>query len=64
MRRGTLAVTVLLLPSVISGDAILGRETLSTSSWNNDKTMSQVAHMTQHVDFLAIQELTDRSNSL
>jgi endonuclease/exonuclease/phosphatase family metal-dependent hydrolase len=55
----TLLAVSTLLPAVASADAIIGSWNIRHLGWNNDKAMEQVAHVAQHVDFLAIQELMD-----
>lgn len=46
-----------MLPTAALADAIIGSWNIKHLGWDNDKSMSQVAHIAQHVDFLAIQEL-------
>lgn len=54
-----LVAAIALLPAIASADAIIGSWNLKHLGWNNDKAMAEVAHVAQHVDFLAIQELMD-----
>jgi endonuclease/exonuclease/phosphatase family metal-dependent hydrolase len=55
----TLLAAAVLLPTTASADAIIGSWNIRHLGWNNDKAMEQVAHVAQHFDFLAIQELMD-----
>lgn len=58
--KNTLAALVAafaLLPAAALADAIIGSWNIEHLGWNNNKSMKEVAHVAQHVDFLAIQEL-------
>ena len=48
-----------LMHAVVSADAIIGSWNIKHLGWNNDKAITEVAHVAQHFDFLAIQELMD-----
>ncbi|WP_311946573.1 helix-hairpin-helix domain-containing protein [Halomonas piscis] len=55
----TLIAAVTSLATEASADAIIGSWNIKHLGWNNDKAMTEVAHVAQHVDFLAIQELME-----
>lgn len=49
-----------LLPATAWGDTLISSWNIRHLGWNNNnKAIEQVAHVVQHVDFLAIQELMD-----
>lgn len=48
-----------MLPTAALADTIIGSWNIKHLGWDNDKAMAEVAHVAQHVDFLAIQELMD-----
>ena len=48
-----------LLPAIASADAIIGSWNIKHLGWNNEKAITEVAHVAQHFDFLAVQELMD-----
>ncbi|WP_017431415.1 helix-hairpin-helix domain-containing protein [Vreelandella jeotgali] len=50
-----------LMPTAALADAIIGSWNIQHLGWDNDKAMSQVAHIAQHVDLLAVQELMNPS---
>jgi endonuclease/exonuclease/phosphatase family metal-dependent hydrolase len=45
--------------AVVSADAIIGSWNIKHLGWKNDKSLAEVAHVAQHFDFLAVQELMD-----
>ncbi|TLF45432.1 endonuclease [Halomonas urmiana] len=50
-----------LLPLSTQADVLIGSWNIKHLGWDNDKAMSQVAHVANHFDLLAIQELMDTS---
>ncbi|MDI5922493.1 helix-hairpin-helix domain-containing protein [Halomonas sp. LR5S13] len=50
-----------LLPLSTQADVLMGSWNIKHLGWNNDKAMPQVAHVANHFDLLAIQELMDTS---
>ncbi|GAB2723185.1 helix-hairpin-helix domain-containing protein [Halomonas garicola] len=54
-----LVAALALVPPVALADTIIGSWNIKHLGWNNDKAMAEVAHVAQHADFLAIQELMD-----
>lgn len=54
-----LAAAFAMLPTAALADTIIGSWNIKHLGWDNDKAMAEVAHVAQHVDFLAIQELMD-----
>ncbi|WP_027960742.1 helix-hairpin-helix domain-containing protein [Halomonas halodenitrificans] len=59
MRRYLLAGLLALAPLAAQGDVVLGSWNIKHLGWNNDKAVGQVAHVANHFDLLAIQELMD-----
>lgn len=59
MRRYLLAGLLALAPLAAQGDVIVGSWNIKHLGWNNDKAVGQVAHVADHFDLLAIQELMD-----
>lgn len=55
----TLVAAFALMPTAALADTIIGSWNIKHLGWDNDKAMAEVAHVAQHVDFLAIQELMD-----
>lgn len=57
-----LVVTLLLLtPWMAQADVVIGSWNIQHLGWNNDKRYDKVAHVAQHFDFLAIQELMNEA---
>jgi hypothetical protein len=52
------------LPLFTQADVLIGSWNIKHLGWNNDKAMPQVAHVANHFDLLAIQELKDNPLSL
>ncbi|MDI5891819.1 helix-hairpin-helix domain-containing protein [Halomonas rhizosphaerae] len=50
-----------LLPLSTQADVLIGSWNIRHLGWDNDKAMPQVAHVANHFDLLAIQELMDTS---
>ncbi|SEL95319.1 helix-hairpin-helix domain-containing protein [Halomonas daqiaonensis] len=50
-----------LLPLSTQADVLIGSWNIKHLGWDNDKAIPQVAHVTNHFDLLAIQELMDAS---
>lgn len=48
-----------VLPTAALADAVIGSWNIQHLGWDNNKSMAEVAHIAQHMDFLAIQELMD-----
>lgn len=59
MRRYLLAGLLALAPLAAQGDVVVGSWNIKHLGWNNDKAVGQVAHVANHFDLLAIQELMD-----
>ncbi|PRY72991.1 endonuclease/exonuclease/phosphatase family protein [Halomonas ventosae] len=59
MPRIRLAGLLALLPLFAQADVIVGSWNIKHLGWNNDKAMPQVAHVANHFDLLAVQELMD-----
>ncbi|ERS91652.1 helix-hairpin-helix domain-containing protein [Halomonas sp. PBN3] len=59
MRRYLLAGLLALAPLAAQGDIVVGSWNIKHLGWNNDKAVGQVAHVADHFDLLAIQELMD-----
>jgi len=59
-----LAVSLLVLltftPLTALGDVVLGSWNIQNLGWDNNKRYDKVAHVTNHFDFLAIQELMNK----
>ncbi len=49
------------IPLSTQADVLIGSWNIRHLGWNNDKAMPQVAHVANHFDLLAIQELMDTS---
>ncbi|QFU00983.1 Endonuclease/Exonuclease/phosphatase family protein [Halomonas sp. THAF5a] len=52
---------VIVVPGLAQADALIGSWNIKHLGWNNDKAFEQVAHVANHFDLLAIQELMDTS---
>lgn len=52
-----LIVATMLFSVTVQADAIIGSWNIKHLGWNNDKSMTEVAHVANSFDFLAIQEL-------
>lgn len=50
-----------IIPLTTQADVLIGSWNIRHLGWNNDKAIPQVAHIANHFDFLAIQELMDTS---
>lgn len=50
-----------MFPMIAKSDIIIGSWNIKHLGWNNDKSMSEVAHIAKHFDFLALQELMNPS---
>ncbi|MCL7942266.1 helix-hairpin-helix domain-containing protein [Halomonas sp. ATCH28] len=50
-----------LLPLSTQADVLIGSWNIRHLGWDNDKAMPKVAHVANHLDLLAIQELMDTS---
>lgn len=61
MHARWLAVLIVAAPTLVQADVLIGSWNIRHLGWNNDKAMPQVAHVANHFDFLAIQELMDTS---
>ncbi|MEQ6887391.1 endonuclease [Halomonas sp. CS7] len=59
MPRYLLAGLLALSPLTVSADVLVGSWNIEHLGWNNDKAMPQVAHVANHFDLLAVQELMD-----
>jgi len=59
MPRIRLVGLLALFPLVAQADVIVGSWNIKHLGWNNDKAMPQVAHVANHFDLLAVQELMD-----
>ncbi|WP_085920429.1 helix-hairpin-helix domain-containing protein [Halomonas sp. CSM-2] len=59
LASAALITAAALLPTTALADAIIGSWNIKHMGWNNDKAMAEVAHVAQHFDFLAVQELMD-----
>ena len=59
MRRDLLAGLLALTPLFAQADVIVGSWNIKHLGWNNDKAIPQVAHVANHFDLLAVQELMD-----
>lgn len=57
----TLLAVSALLPAVASADIIIGSWNIQNLGWNNDKRVDKVAHVAQHFDIVAIQELMNEA---
>lgn len=53
----SLLVLFLLTPLTALADVVLGSWNIQNLGWDNDKRFDKVAHVANHFDFLAIQEL-------
>ena len=49
----------IVVPGLVQADALIGSWNIKHLGWNNDKAFAQVAHVANHFDLLAIQELMD-----
>lgn len=47
------------MPASVLADTVIGSWNTQHLGWDNGKSMAEVAHIAQHMDFLAIQELMD-----
>lgn len=56
-----LAALMIAAPTLAQADVLVGSWNIRHLGWANDKAMPQVAHVANHFDFLAIQELMDTS---
>ncbi|TVP57281.1 MAG: endonuclease [Halomonadaceae bacterium] len=52
-----LFLVCMCLPVIAFADVILGSWNIQNLGWNNDKRFDKLAHVVDHFDFLAIQEL-------
>ncbi len=59
MPRIRLAGLLALVPLFVQADVLVGSWNIKHLGWNNDKAMPQVAHVANHFDLLAVQELMD-----
>ncbi|APE30654.1 endonuclease [Halomonas aestuarii] len=59
MRRYLLAGVLALIPLLARADVVVGSWNIEHLGWNNDKALPQVAHVANHFDLLAVQELMD-----
>ncbi|WP_404296953.1 helix-hairpin-helix domain-containing protein [Halomonas sp.] len=60
LARGFLSLIV-AVPGLVQADVLIGSWNIKHLGWNNDKAFEQVAHVANHFDLLAIQELMDTS---
>ncbi|MDZ7851768.1 MAG: endonuclease [Halomonas sp.] len=59
MPRIRLVGLLALFPLFAQADVLVGSWNIKHLGWNNDKAMPQVAHVANHFDLLAVQELMD-----
>lgn len=59
MSRYLLVGLLALAPLHASADVLVGSWNIEHLGWNNDKALPQVAHVANHFDLLAVQELMD-----
>ncbi len=50
-----------MMPMLALGDIVIGSWNIQHLGWDNDKRFDKVAHVADHFDFLAIQELMDEA---
>ncbi|SEL65376.1 hypothetical protein [Halomonas daqiaonensis] len=60
LARGFLSLMV-AIPGLVQADVLIGSWNIKHLGWNNDKAFGQVAHVANHFDLLAVQELMDTS---
>ncbi|MBB3190922.1 helix-hairpin-helix domain-containing protein [Halomonas cerina] len=61
MHARWLAALMVAAPMLAQADVLIGSWNIRHLGWANDKAIPQVAHVANHFDFLAIQELMDTS---
>ena len=61
MRARGFLLLMVVVPGLVQADVLIGSWNIKHLGWNNDKAFEQVAHVANHFDLLAIQELMDTS---
>lgn len=59
--RRWLAAIALCVPSLAQADIIIGSWNIQNLGWDNDKRFDKVAHVANHFDIVAIQELMNEA---